>query len=74
MATFLDIFYKKHGAPKQVLSDNGKEFTAAEVNDLHKKLGIQITHGMPYHPQTQGNWLVGVMVPVSIVNVSFISH
>ena len=46
--------YQTHGKPKCILSDNGGEFTAAVFVKLHDDLGIEVAHGLPYHPQTQG--------------------
>ena len=50
----LEKFYTRYGAPNHVLSDNGKEFTARVVYDLNRDYNVQILHGAPYHPQTQG--------------------
>lgn len=36
------------------LSDNGGEFISALINALHDSLQVNIIHGLPYHPQTQG--------------------
>ncbi|KAF7693665.1 Pro-Pol polyprotein [Cucumispora dikerogammari] len=36
-------------------SDNGGEFTSNEIQEyIEPKMGAQIIHGAPYHPQLQG--------------------
>jgi hypothetical protein len=49
---------EKHGLPKEVLSDNGRQyFTWRGSNKFSKllvKLGIRHIRSRPYHPQTQG--------------------
>lgn len=49
---FLDIFHL-FGPPKVLITNNGTEFKGA-VAILAQKLGIQIRHGRPHHPQTTG--------------------
>ena len=43
------------GAPYILQSDNGKEFRNAIVSSLKNQWpGLQIVHGRPRHPQSQG--------------------
>ncbi len=51
--------FRLHGLPDQILWDNGSpwgsgggELTALDVWLM--RLGIRVSHGRPYHPQTQG--------------------
>lgn len=50
----------KYGLPATILTDNGRVYTARNVNgqvafELElKALGIDVRHGKPYHPTTQG--------------------
>jgi transposase InsO family protein len=54
----LQRVFGRHGLPEQILCDNGApwsgsgEYTWLEVWLM--RLGIQVIHGRPYHPQTQG--------------------
>jgi transposase InsO family protein len=59
----LTMAFKRYGLPRQMLSDNGSpwgtsgqciedQWTVLTVWLL--RLGIQVVHGQPYHPQTQG--------------------
>jgi transposase InsO family protein len=51
---------EKWGFPASVLSDNGAAFTGTSrggINGFEVELfsrGVQVKHGKPYHPQTQG--------------------
>jgi hypothetical protein len=36
------------------LSDNGGEFVSELLKAFHLNLGVKESHGLPYHPQTQG--------------------
>lgn len=56
----MSSIFEEHGLPKRMLMDNG---SAWKTDDYSRHtgftvwlmgLGIQITHGRPYHPQTQG--------------------
>jgi transposase InsO family protein len=51
--------FRRHGLPEQLLWDNGspwgsggEEYTALDVWIL--RLGVRVSHGRAYHPQTQG--------------------
>ncbi|KAA8578789.1 hypothetical protein FQN60_010951, partial [Etheostoma spectabile] len=49
----MDFFYK-YGAPKRILTDQGKEFVNKINLDMCAKLGIARSLCAPYHPQTNG--------------------
>ncbi|RXN37825.1 gag-pol fusion [Labeo rohita] len=49
----LDFFYK-FGAPKRILTDQGKKFVNKINFDLCESLGIKRSLCSPYHPQTNG--------------------
>jgi transposase InsO family protein len=52
--------FRRHGLPDQVLMDNGAPWGAPGTQALTRlgawllRLGVGISHGRPYHPQTQG--------------------
>jgi len=51
--------FRRYGLPSRVLSDNGSSFCASNsrYNYLSAwliRLGVSISHGRPFHPQTQG--------------------
>ena len=58
--TQLTAIFRRYGLPEAMLADNGPpwgdrriaDYTAFEVWLM--RLGIRLTHGRPYHPQTQG--------------------
>ena len=50
MFEYISIF----GPPKELLSDQGKEFLNEVVNNLSKVIGIERRVTSPYHPQTNG--------------------
>lgn len=43
-----------YGYPKKILTDNGKEFDNYDMKQFCKENGIQIAHGSPRTPTTQG--------------------
>ena len=49
---------EKHGLPKEVLSDNGRQYYSwrgkSQFTELLMKLGIRHIRSRPYHPQTCG--------------------
>ena len=55
-AELVDIFYLL-GAPLILQSDNGREFTAEDLNNELVRLwpGLKIIHGKPRHSQSQGS-------------------
>jgi transposase InsO family protein len=52
--------FRKYGLPKRILCDNGPPWGSDAQHRFTKlcawliRLGIQVSHGRPYHPQTQG--------------------
>lgn len=44
----------QHGAPKSLLTDQGKQFTSALIKELCKLLQINKLETVPYRPQTDG--------------------
>ena len=44
----------RHGVPKMILSDNGKNFASETVRILCEKFLIKHIFSSPYHPQTNG--------------------
>ena len=56
----LTELFRRYGLPSQILCDNGapwgsdQEHPHTILTVWLMKLGIQVTHGRPYHPQTQG--------------------
>ena len=46
--------FSQWGAPDILQSDNGKEFVADVIQRICASLGIQIRHGRPRHPMSQG--------------------
>ncbi len=49
-----------YGLPRRILADNGQPWGTCGNGGLTRleawliRLGIDVTHGRPYHPQTQG--------------------
>jgi transposase InsO family protein len=43
-----------HGIPKNIVSDNGSQFTAHFWEHLYKGLGTSLIRSTAYHPQTDG--------------------
>jgi transposase InsO family protein len=57
----LERVFTLHGIPKRILCDNGPPWGTAGSGQKHSlltvwflDLGIEVSHGRPYHPQTQG--------------------
>ena len=54
------MLFQRHGLPKRMLMDNGKPWGSKPGNSYTRftvwlmRLGIKVSHGRPYHPQTQG--------------------
>ncbi|XP_047491352.1 uncharacterized protein LOC125040698 [Penaeus chinensis] len=51
---FLSHVLCRHGAPEQLMCDNGTEFTNRVLNSLCKLLNIDLVHMLPYRPQANG--------------------
>lgn len=56
----LTACFERHGVPRAILADNGPPWGTSRAGGLTGleawliRLGIRVTHGRPYHPQTQG--------------------
>jgi len=56
----LTCIFDRFGLPERMLMDNGSPWSGQEVTDNTQlgvwlmRLGIRVTHGRPYPPQTQG--------------------
>ena len=49
---FKNVFLRKCGHVKEVIVDNGAEFTSAEFMEFMRDKGIKVTWVSPYHPQS----------------------
>ena len=47
-------FFSRHGVPREVLTDQGTNFTASLLKELYERLGVKPIKTTPYHPQTDG--------------------
>lgn len=54
VADALQDIFLSDGAPTILQSDNGPEFVNADMDELAKRWKIQLRHGLPYKPSTQG--------------------
>lgn len=55
VATFLLRFViLRHGAPRVIISDRGRQFVADAVEELLRLCNSQFRHSTPHHPQTNG--------------------
>ena len=50
----LRLFFASFGLPKEIVSDNGPQFTAQDFGDFCRNNGIKHTLIPPYHPATNG--------------------
>ena len=46
--------FSRHGIPREILTDQGINFTSSLLQELYKMLGVTSLRTMPYHPQTDG--------------------
>ena len=53
--------FRRYGLPRRILADNGSPWGTAGSSERHTRLtvwlldlGVSVSHGRPYHPQTQG--------------------
>lgn len=44
----------RHGPPRVIISDRGRQFVADAVEELLRLCGTQFRHSTPYRPQTNG--------------------
>ena len=54
VVTALHDIFIQFDSPEILQSDNGGEFTSNIIKELCNGLNVNIIHGQPYHPQTQG--------------------
>ena len=47
-------FFAENGVPKEILTDQGTNFTSALLRELYTMLRVQGIQTSPYHPQTDG--------------------
>jgi len=52
--TFLTTWVCRYGAPKYLISDQGRQFESEIFKALTKRLGTIHVHTSPYHPQSNG--------------------
>lgn len=53
----LQTTFRRYGLPRRILCDNGPPWGEGDFTPLTVwllRLGIEVMHGRPYHPQTQG--------------------
>ena len=57
----LERVFRRYGLPRRILTDNGSPWGTAGGEGRHTRLsvwlldlGVGVSHGRPYHPQTQG--------------------
>ena len=56
----LSAAFRRYGLPDRILADNGGPWGNANANPWTRlglwllQLGVSVSHGRPYHPQTQG--------------------
>eukprot|EP00253_Pinus_taeda_P015897 PITA_15897 len=66
VVTFLfEEIFVRYGVPRQIVTDQGTQFTSKLVRDLTKKYKIKHRKSTPYHPQANGQlkdalWAYGV--------------
>ena len=46
--------FSEFGIAEEVISDNGKQFTGREYQDLAAKYGLELTTCSPYYPKGHG--------------------
>ena len=54
VAEELVTIFSRVGVPKEVLIDQGSNFTSQLLSELYKMLHVQPIRTTPYHPQTDG--------------------
>jgi transposase InsO family protein len=57
----LTAIFRRYGLPQRMLMDNGSPWGSSDAAQRHSwlslwllELGVAVSHGRPYHPQTQG--------------------
>ena len=54
MAEELITSFARYGVPKEILTDQGTNFTSQLLQELYKLLGVKPIRTTPYHPRTDG--------------------
>ncbi|XP_053392159.1 SCAN domain-containing protein 3-like [Mercenaria mercenaria] len=54
IAAVLEKTIMQNGAPKIIQCDNGPEFKGQKMDQMMEKHGVEVIHGRPYYPQSQG--------------------
>ena len=52
--TNLEVHFARYGIPKQLISDNGPQFSAVEFKELTAEYGIEHRTSSPGHPKSNG--------------------
>jgi transposase InsO family protein len=52
--TFISEFISRFGVPRQIVTDQRRQFESHLFQELCNKLGKDKTHCSPFHPQTNG--------------------
>ena len=47
-------FFARHGVPREILTDQGSNFTSQLLAELYRLLHVKPLRTTPYHPQTDG--------------------
>ncbi len=50
----LDVIFARYGYPEEIVTDNGSEFTAAEIRAQYEQHGIRHLRTTALHPQSNG--------------------
>ena len=54
VAEELITLFARYGVPKEILTDQGSNFTSQLLQVLYKLLGVKLIKTMPHHPQADG--------------------
>ena len=46
--------FARVGVPREILTDQGSNFTSQMLTEIYRLLGVQPIRTSPYHPQTDG--------------------
>ena len=50
--SYINNIWKLYGLPRHITSDQGLQFTSKFLNELNRKLNINLRLSTAYHPQT----------------------
>lgn len=53
-SAFVSMWISRFGVPKEIVTDQGKQFESRLFRQLAKLLGSRVNHTTPYHPQANG--------------------